>query len=45
MRCEIILNELVVLPDNQTELYAVKKWLVEHPMKCVTIDFIDPDDI
>lgn len=38
MRCEIVDNELIVIPDSQTEVYAITTWLKEHPLDEVNID-------
>lgn len=38
MKCEIIGEQLIVIPDNHTEVYAISKWLIEHPLNEIDID-------
>ena len=38
MKCEIIDDQLIVIPDNHTEVYAISKWLGDHPLNEIDID-------
>lgn len=44
MRCEIIDEQLIVIPENHTEIYAMRKWKQDHPLKEVDVDPLDMDD-
>lgn len=45
MRCEIVGDKLIILPDNHTEIYAINKWLSEHPIEEISVDPFQTDDI
>ena len=38
MRCEIITEKLVVIPESATEVYAISKWLEDYPIKQIEVD-------
>ena len=44
MKCEIIGEKIVVVPDNQTEVYAMNKWLTEHPIDEIELDAMVHED-
>ena len=44
MRCEIIEEKLIVIPENHTEIYAMSKWKEEHPLKEIDVDPLDLEE-